>query len=142
LLAVTLSEIDALIAKNAREIEQAEEELAWLKAQGIQLAAMRGEAERRLHSKRGRSNIGSNMQANTSGKSRITRIAAGRATEATAARKAAIEADLTAGKIATICGVGRSTANAWLTGRLAIPSGYADTLAAKGIPRASWKKIN
>lgn len=98
----------------------------------------------RLHGGEKRSNIGSNMQVQTEGKTRSVRISAGRATIASESRDAAVATDLTDGKIATICKVSRQAVQKWHAGLMAIPRRHAETLRdrkPKGIPIESWKRI-
>lgn len=95
----------------------------------------------RLHGEPKRSNINSNMQAQTEGKTRSVRISAGRSTVASASREAAVAADLTDGKIAKITGASRQAVQKWHTGLMAIPQRHAAKLESSGIPRASWKRI-
>ena len=95
----------------------------------------------RLHAGANRSNIGSNMQVQTEGKSRATRISSGRSTIESASREAAVALDLTDGKIATITGASRQAVQKWHTGKMAIPKRHAEKLAERGIPLASWMRI-
>jgi hypothetical protein len=95
-----------------------------------------------LHQDENRSNIGSNMQAETTGKSRRTRISAGRAEKDTPSRQAAVAADLTDLMIAEITGAGRSTVQAWHSGARAVPRRHAEKLAKRGIPVDCWAKLS
>lgn len=95
----------------------------------------------RLHGGEKRSNIGSNMQAQTEGQSRATRISSGRSTIESASREAAVAQNLTDGKIATITGASRQAVQKWHTGKMAIPKRHAEKLKAEGIPLASWRRI-
>jgi hypothetical protein len=96
----------------------------------------------RLHDGDNRSNISSNMQAETEGKSRRTKISAGRAQKETPSRLASVAADLTDLMIADITGAGRSTVQAWHSGARSIPRAHAEKLAKRGIPVSSWPKIH
>jgi hypothetical protein len=97
---------------------------------------------RRLHLGENRSNLSSNMQAETAGKSRRTRISAGRAEKDTPSRQAAVAADLTDLMIAEITGAGRSTVQAWHSGARAVPRRHAEKLAKRGIPVDCWAKLS
>jgi len=94
----------------------------------------------RLHHEQDRSNMSSNMQLETSGKSRQVRISAGRSTVESASRRAAVVANLTDGAIAAITGASRQAVQKWHTGKMAIPKRYAKKLADR-IPLDSWSRI-
>ncbi len=94
----------------------------------------------RLHHEQDRSNIDSNMQMETAGKSRSTKISAGRARIDSKSRTAAVAANLSDGDIAEITGASRQAVQKWHTGKMAIPKRHAKKLADR-IPPATWPRI-
>lgn len=95
----------------------------------------------RLHDGDNRSNIGSNMQLETEGKTRSTKISASRSRIESKSRAAAVAADLSDGEIATLTGASRQAVQKWHTGKLSIPKRHAKKLADRGIPLESWQRI-
>lgn len=120
------------IARHEREIALIRQEVA------VYDHAIR-EIER-LHGGPNRSNIGSNMQVQTEGKSRATKISAGRSRIKSASRDAAVVADLSDGDIAEITGASRQAVQKWHTGKMAIPKRHAKKLADR-IPLESWPRV-
>jgi DNA-binding transcriptional regulator YiaG len=95
----------------------------------------------RLHGEANRSNIDSNMQLETAGKSRSTKISAGRSRIESASRTAAVALDLSDGDIAEITGASRQAVQKWHTGKMAIPKRHAAKLVSRGIPLDSWQRV-
>ena len=116
------------IARHEREIDIARREIALY------------DELLRLHHEQDRSNLSSNMQASTEGKSRATKISAGRARIESKSRDAAVKADLSDGDIAEITGASRQAVQKWHTGKMAIPKRHAKKLADR-IPVDSWPRL-
>lgn len=138
---MTLAQIDRLLDRARRDAAKAEADLALLRAQVIQLEAMRDEAKRRLHSASGSSKLRGNMSTTTSSDRRM-KIAAAKTVHGGAAKTLLIAAGKSDGDIAAELGVGRSTVRAWHAGERQIPRRYAEAIEkAYGVPLAAWSKI-
>lgn len=89
-----------------------------------------------------RSIVRSKVEANVTGKDRYVRQAASRTRRTSEAKKMLLEAGQTDSKVATLLSVGRSTVNAYFSGRVAIPRAHAKTLLRLfSVPLALWPRI-
>lgn len=89
-----------------------------------------------------RSTVDSNMDVDLTGRPENVRTAANRARHKNEARQALTRANKTDADVAAELKIGRSTANAYVTGRLPIPRHHATHLEREWrIPPSVWLKV-
>lgn len=82
------------------------------------------------------------MELQTTPKNKRVQKSANRTVIESKARRALLDAGLSAQDVAKRCKVGVSTVNAWCVGRRSIPDRYATDLRDwKKIPVAAWLKL-
>lgn len=84
------------------------------------------------------------VQADVAMRDRFVRQAASRSRTDSKVKKRLLEAGYTDSRIAKILKVGRSTVNAWYSGRNAIPDRHVTTLSKPpyNVPRSDWPRID
>lgn len=135
----TLSEAKAKLVR----MVELEAELRRLKAETAGALGAPGDLPRLTIARQRRSIVRSKVEANVSSQSRYVRQAAARTRSESEAKRLLLEAGWTDSRVAKLLKVGRSTVNAYYSGRRSIPDEHAEKLSGPpwNVPRSAWPRI-